>query len=112
MGNIPALTEVEKVTRVEQKALRQEQKQTLKKLEVSSSEDSDEETEGELDLPSAFKSYTIQDRNIILQKQKCQIPLETRESYEGPKDVKQVDLAKEGEEPRLVWNLDSHKSHN
>ena len=44
MGNIPVLTEVGKITRVERKAIRQEQKQTLKKFEVSSSEDSDEET--------------------------------------------------------------------
>ena len=25
------------------------------------------------------------------------------QSYEGPKDAKQVDLAANGEEPRLVW---------
>ena len=74
MGNIPALTEVGKTTRVEQKSLRREQKQTLKRFEVSSSEDSDEETKGELDLPSAFKSYTIQDQKIILQDQSVRYP--------------------------------------
>ena len=73
MGNIPALTEVGKITTVEQKALHQEQKQTLKKFEASSSDDSDEETKEELDLPSAFKSYTIQDRKIILQKPRRKI---------------------------------------
>ena len=38
-----------------------------------------------------------------MQKPKRQKPLEEGESYEGPKDAKQVDLAQEGEEPKKVW---------
>ena len=30
-------------------------------------------------------------------------PLEHEESYKGPEDAKQVDLAMAGEEPRKVW---------
>ena len=38
-----------------------------------------------------------------MQKPKRQKPLEKRESYEGPEDAKQVDLALEGKEPQKVW---------
>ena len=54
-------------------------------------------------MPSAFKRYTIQDRTIVVQKPKRQKPIEKGESYKGPKDAKQVDLALEGEEPKRVW---------
>ena len=70
LGNLSAVQEVGKVTKVERKALHQEQKQVLKKFDTSSCEYFEEETEEELDIPSTFKSYTIQDRKIILQKPK------------------------------------------
>ena len=38
-----------------------------------------------------------------MQKPKRQKPIEKGESYEGPEDAKQVDLALEGEEPKKVW---------
>ena len=38
-----------------------------------------------------------------MQKPKRKKPTEKGESYEGPKDAKQVDLALEGEEPNKVW---------
>ena len=70
---------------------------------MSNDSDKEEITEEQVDVPSAFKRYTIQDRTILLQKPKRQKPIENKESYEGPKDAKQVDLALEGEEPRKVW---------
>ena len=54
-------------------------------------------------MPSAFKRFTIQDKTILLQKPKRQKPVEAEESYEGPENAKQADLALEGEEPRRVW---------
>ena len=102
LGNIPPLVKVGKPTKTKRKALREEQKQIIKAY--SSSDDSKEEvTKDQLDLPSAFKKYTIQDRTILLEKPKRQKPLEVGESYEGPEGAKQVDLAQEGEEPKKVW---------
>lgn len=67
---MPAIAKVGKTTRIEQKALRREQKQVLKKAWSSSSDDFEEEIEEDLDLPLAFCRYTIQDRKILLQKPK------------------------------------------
>ena len=63
----------------------------------------EEVTKDQLDLPSAFKKYTIQDRTVLLQKPKRQKHTEEGEPYEGLEDAKQVDLALEGEEPKKVW---------
>ena len=103
-GNNPLLVEAGKLaTKAERKAHREEQKRRVKAC--SSSNDSDEKEVGEdhIDVHNTFKRYTIQDRTILLQKPKWQKPIETEESYEGPEDAKQVDLALEGEEPRKVW---------
>ena len=70
-GNDPSLMEVGKpATKVERKAHRDEQKRLVKAH--SSSDDSHEEeiVEDQVDVPSAFKRYTIQDRTILLQKPK------------------------------------------
>ena len=83
--NNSSLVEVGKpATKVERKAHRDEQKRLVKAH--SSSDDSDEEeiAEDQMDVPSAFKRYTIQDRTILLQKPKWQKPIENEESYEGP----------------------------
>ena len=62
--------------------------------------------EGEtLDAPSNFKKYTIQDRKIVLQQPIRQKLGEPDISYDGPEDVKQIDLAEPGEEP----SLDCHR---
>ena len=56
MGNLPALVEVAKPTKSEQKALREEQKQIVKAY--SSSDDLEEEVEEkQLNLPNAFKKF-------------------------------------------------------
>ena len=75
----------------------------LKRAWLSTDDESDKEVNDEQDLPSNFKTYTIEDRKIKLLKPKREKPTTTGQSYEGPKDAKQVDLAANGEEPRLVW---------
>lgn len=61
LGSIPALQEIAKPTKVERKAHLEEQKRVLKAY--SSSEDSEEEVDEEqLNIPNAFKKYTIQER--------------------------------------------------
>ena len=75
----------------------------LKRTWSSTNDESDKEENDEQDLPSNFKKYTIEDRKIKLLKPKREKPTTTRQSYEGPEDAKQVDLAANGEEPRLVW---------
>ena len=58
------MEEIAKPTKVEQKAHREEQKWVLKAY--SSSDDSEEEIgEEQLNIPNAFKRYTIQDRKIL-----------------------------------------------
>ena len=58
LGNILAQVEVGKPTRIERKALREEQKQIVR--DFSLSDDFEEEvTEDQLELPNAFKRYTI-----------------------------------------------------
>ena len=59
--------------------------------------------EVEMDVPSNFKSYTIQDRRIVLQQPKRVKPEIMGESYDGPEDAKKIDLANPGEEPRPVY---------
>ena len=57
------------------------------------SDDSEEEAiEDQLNLPNAFKRYTIQDRTILLHKPKRKKPTKKGESYEGLEDAKKVDL--------------------
>ena len=93
-GNNPSLVKVGRpATKAERKAKWEEQKRIARAH--SSSDDSDEEevVEDHIDMPSAFKRFTIQDRTILLQKPKRQKPIENEESYEGPEDAKQVDLA-------------------
>ena len=65
LGNIPAIVEVGKPTKAERKALWEEQKRIVRAYSLS--DDSEEEiSEDQLNLPSAFKRYTIQDRTILL----------------------------------------------
>ena len=64
--------------------------------------DSVEEEEG-ITVPSNFKTYTIQDRRIVTQSPNCERPTNPRESYDGPEEVKQIDLAQPGGEPKPVY---------
>ena len=75
----------------------------LKKAWSSTDDESNKEANDEQDLPSNFKTYTIEDRKIKLLKQKREKTITLGQFYERPEDAKQVDLAANGEEPRLVW---------
>ena len=58
LGNTPVAVEVGEPTKIKIKALKEEQRRLVKAY--SSSNDSEEEvTEDQLNLPSAFKRYTI-----------------------------------------------------
>ena len=60
------------------------------------------EGEDGITVPSNFKTYTVQDRKIVTQSLKRDKPTNPGESYDGPEEVKQVDLAQPGEEPKPV----------
>ena len=61
------------------------------------------DNEGKVDVPSNFKSYTIQDRKIMLQQPKRVRPKIAGELYDGLKDAKKIDLANPGEESRPIY---------
>lgn len=90
------------LTKVERKALVQEQKKVLKAAWSSTSDDS-EGDKGSASFPSNFMKYTIQDRKIVLQQPIWEKPETPGVSYDGPEDAKKIDLAEPGEEPRPAW---------
>mgnify|MGYP007023531666 CR=1 FL=1 len=70
-----------KTTKLERKAYYEECKRTLNKTWRTSDEESSDDSDG-LDVPSNFRSYTIQDWKIMLQQPK-QVKLEAiGESYD------------------------------
>ena len=73
--NDPSLVKIGKpATKAERKAHWDEEKRVVKAHSSSDDFDEEEIIEDQLDLPSAFKRYTIQDRTILLQKPKRQKP--------------------------------------
>ena len=54
-------------------------------------------------VPSNFKTYTIQDQRIVTQSPNHERPTNPGESYDGPKEVKHIDLAQPGEDPKPVY---------
>ena len=64
--------------------------------------ESDEQKDG-ISVPLNFKTYTIQDRRIVTQPPKRSKLNKPRESYDGPKDAKKIDLARPGEDPKPVY---------
>ena len=90
-----------KPTKFELKSFYEYCKHTLNKTWQSMSDKSSEEEE--VDVPSTFKSYTIQDRKIMLQQPKRVKLEQLGESYNGPKDAKKVDIANPREDPRRVY---------
>ena len=90
-----------KPTKLECKAFYEDCKRTLNNTWQSTSDESSDADE--VDVPSNFKSYTIQDRKIMLQQPKRVKPEQLGESYDGPEDAKKVDLANPGEESRPVY---------
>ena len=70
-GNKPLLVKAGKpATKAERKAHREEQKRIVKAYSSSDDSDKEEVAEDQIDVPSAFKRYAIQDRTILLQKPK------------------------------------------
>ena len=100
-SDVKPIDPIPKMTKVERKALLDEQKRMLKTAWSTASDDSSED-EVNTDMPDGLKKYTIEDRKIILQKPMRQKPETPGVSYDGPEDAKQVDLAQQGEEPRKV----------
>ena len=90
-------------TKLECKHYYQECRRVMDKTwDLVSETDSIREEEG-ITTPSNFKTYTIQDQRIVTQSFDCERPKNTRESYDGPKEVKQIDLAQPKEEPKPVY---------
>ena len=81
LGNIAEVSKMGRTTKVEQKALIQEQKQMLKRAWSSTNDESDKEANDEQDLPSNFKTYTIEDRKIKLLKPKREKPITMGQSW-------------------------------
>ena len=89
------------LSKVERKAHIQERKRLLKATWSSLSESS--EQEDAMEVPENFRSYTIQDRSIILQSPKREKPKTFGVSYDGLEDAKKVELADPRETPKPVW---------
>ena len=64
------------------------------------------ESEGEnqenISVPSRFKRYMIADRKVIVKQPKRTLEV-LGQSYDGPENAKKIDLAEEGEDPRLAY---------
>ncbi|MCO5577322.1 hypothetical protein L7F22_031150 [Adiantum nelumboides] len=93
--------ETVKPTKKEIKEANRQCKRALKQAWADLS-DSAEELENQ-EIPDNFKRYTIQDRKIVLETPKRTPQGKLGESYDGPELAKQVDIAEQGEDPKLVW---------
>ena len=69
--------------------------------EIDSSEE-DGEGSDLISVPSHYKKYTVEDQKITV-KQPERIKETQRISYDGPKDTKKVELAKLGEDPKIMY---------
>ena len=90
-----------KMTKLERKLKFKEYTQMMKEAWSSMGEDTEEEIG--VTVPDGLKKYTIEDRKIILQKPMRQKPETPGISYDGPEDAKQINLADQGQEQRMVW---------
>lgn len=81
------------ITKVKRKELLQDCKRSLKETWSIESDNSDEKTIYELDIPSTFRKYTIEAKMIKLKKLVHHKPKASKFSYKGFEDTKQVDLA-------------------
>ncbi|MCO5579251.1 hypothetical protein L7F22_033105 [Adiantum nelumboides] len=90
------------MTKIERKFEYNKLKKTLKDVWTTEMEMDDDTNLDKMDVPSHYKKYTIQDRNIIVQ----QLMRELKEpgtSYDGPKKAKKIDVAEPGEEPKPAY---------
>ena len=99
------------MTKLERKQKHNELKRTLKQ-EWSTERETEDTDSGVLNAQSHFKRYTVEERKVILQHPRRE-PQKPGESYDGPKNSKQVNLSGENiEEPKLVWialELEEHE---
>ena len=58
-------------------------------------------------MPTHFKTYTIQDKKVLVEMPKREKPKKMVESYHCSKDAKRVDLAFPREEPHHVYITDN-----
>ena len=89
-----------KMSNLEQKTTYNEVKRVLKQVWTTAT-GSSSENEG-VEVPSHYKKYTIQDRQILLQTPERQ-RTQPGTSFDGPKNSKRIDLAKPGEVELLVY---------
>ncbi|RYA67999.1 hypothetical protein DD598_26130, partial [Enterobacter cloacae complex sp. 2DZ2F16B1] len=91
-------------SKLERRNKYRELKKTLKEVwttEIESGEDENAKIKENMDVPSHYRKFTIEDRKVVLTP-----PIRERkenESYDGPEDAKKVDLAAPGEPPRPVY---------
>ena len=90
-------------TKPERKQYYQECKRVMKKKWDLVLETHNVGEEEGITVPSNFKTYTIQDRRILTQSPNRDRPTNLREFYDGPEEVKQIDLAQPWEEPKPVY---------
>ena len=87
--------------KLERKQKYQELKCTLKEVWTIELE-SDDETNDGISVPSHYRKYTLQDRWLVVQ-QPVRVKPNEGGSYDGPENAKQINLAKEGEEPKPAY---------
>ena len=91
------------MTKLERKSYYDKCKRTLRKTWDSVSELESDEEKDQINVPDNFKTYTVQNRTIALQKPKRDKPTKVGESYDGLEYAKQMDLANPGEDPKPVF---------
>lgn len=87
-----------KLSKIELKEKRKSWRQTLKYVWATKFESQDSEKENEVQVPSHYKRYIVQDQKILLQTPDRERP-QPRTSYDGPEDTKCIDIAELGEDP-------------
>ena len=55
-----------------------------------------------ISVPSHLKKHKVEDRKIVV-KQPERLKVAQGISYDGPEDTKKIDLAKPGEEPKIMY---------
>ena len=87
--------------KLEWKQKYKELKRTLNQEWLTEMETEDTGSE-DLNTPSHFKHYIVEERKVILQNP-IREPQGPGKSYNGPENSKQINLAEDNEEPRKVW---------
>ncbi|MCO5575757.1 hypothetical protein L7F22_029561 [Adiantum nelumboides] len=90
------------MTKIERKSEYNKLKKTLKDVCAIEMETDEDVNSDKMDVPSHYKTYTIQDRKIIVQQPMRELK-EPGTSYDGPEKAKKIDLAEPGEEPKPAY---------